>query len=65
MADVGYVVKDSNTKEYYCGLNTWDKQLRKAKIYHSTRYANNVMNDNKFKSRTMNIVKVEIKEVGL
>lgn len=65
MVDGGYVIKDSITKEYFCGMNTWDKQLRKAKIYHSVKYANDVMNDSRFGNRTMNIAKVEIKEVGL
>lgn len=65
MLDTGYVIKDSTTKEYYCGLNTWDKQLRKAKIYHSVKYANDVINDDKFSNRTMHIAKVEIKEVDL
>lgn len=63
MKDNGYVVKDSISKEYFCGYNTWDKQLRKAKIYHSTRYANETLNDKRFRNRTMKIVEVEIKEV--
>lgn len=65
MVDDGYVIKDSITKEYFCGMNTWDKQLRKANIYHSVKYANHVMNDSRFSNRTMNIVKVEIKEADL
>lgn len=62
MIDKGYVVKDSITKEYYCGMNKWDKQLRKATIYHSIRYANAIMKDSRFSNRTMGVVKVEIKE---
>lgn len=38
-SDSGIVVFRSDTKQYYCGLNTWDKQLRKAKIYHQKRWA--------------------------
>lgn len=65
MVDGGYVVKDSVTKEYFCGMNTWDKQLRKANIYHSVKYANATVEDPRFSNRTMVIVKVEIKEVDL
>lgn len=28
---------------FFCGLKYWDKQLRKAKIYHSLLYANDVV----------------------
>lgn len=27
---------------FYCGMKYWDKQLRKAKIYHSLSYARDV-----------------------
>lgn len=40
--DSGLVIKDEKDN-YYCGLNKWDKQLRKAKIYHSERYAKEYM----------------------
>lgn len=65
MADGGYVVKDTLNKQYFCGLNTWDKQLRKAKIYHSEKYATEIVEDPRYSNRTMSIVKVEIKEVDL
>lgn len=41
--DGGYVIRDENTMEYFCGLNKWDKQLRKAQIYHSIKYANDIL----------------------
>lgn len=63
MADVGYVIKDNINQEYFCGYNKWDKQLRKATIYHSEKYASREMNDPRFGSREMSIVKVEIKEI--
>ena len=30
---------------FYCGMRYWDKQLRKAKIYHSLAYAEDVSKD--------------------
>lgn len=36
--DRGIAIKDINGN-YYCGLKKWDKQLRKAKLYHSVEYA--------------------------
>ena len=41
--DGGYVIRDEETMEYFCGLNKWDTQLRKAQIYHSIRYANDIL----------------------
>lgn len=57
-----YAIKD-NRGVYWCGLNYWDKQLRKAKLYNSIKWATEVMKDRKLKDRTLNIVKVEIHEV--
>ena len=37
-----YVVYCENDGTYWCGLNTWDNQLRKAKVFHSLKYANEV-----------------------
>ena len=61
--DSGYGVKDIDTNEYFCGMNKWDKQLRKAVIYHSVRYAEQTINDSRFKNRNMKYVPVEIREV--
>lgn len=62
MVDNGYVVKDIVTNEFYSGMNHWDIQLRKAKIYHSIKYADEIRNDPRFSDRNMDIVSVEIKE---
>lgn len=59
--DGGLVVKDSNGF-YYSGLNMWSNQLRKAKIYHKKRYAEDVLNDKRFKDRVCKIIPVEINE---
>lgn len=37
--DKGFVILDIRTELFYCGLNKWDKQLRKAQIYHSKKHA--------------------------
>ena len=57
--DNGIVILDTENKTYYCGLNTWDKQLRKAKIYHQERYANDLINDYVVKGKT-NLVKMHV-----
>lgn len=41
--DGGIVILDTENNTYYCGLNTWDKQLRKAKIYHKDKWADDVI----------------------
>lgn len=63
MKDNGYVIKDTNTNEYFCGMNSWDKQLRKAQIYHSVKYVNQTINDVRYKERNMKMIAVEIKEL--
>ena len=60
--DFTYAIKDKNGF-YYIGYNQWDKQLRKAKLYHSIFYANQIKEDNKFIGREPFIVKVTIEEV--
>lgn len=37
-----YVVQCTKDGTYWCGLNHWDKQLRKAQMFHSLKYANDV-----------------------
>lgn len=61
MKDCGYVIKDDSGL-YFIGYGHWDSQLRKAKIYHSIRYAKEVMNDRRFRGKNMQIVKIEIRE---
>ena len=57
-----YAVK-SITGEYWCGMNYWDKQLRKARLYNSIKYASLTLNDHRFRDKELQIVKVEINEV--
>lgn len=42
-SDGGYAVYNIKTDEYYCGLNKFNKQLRQAKIYHSKKWADDVI----------------------
>lgn len=37
-----YVIQDVDDGTFYCGMRYWDKQLRKAKIYHSLSFARDV-----------------------
>ena len=37
-----YVVFCEDNEKYWCSYNTWSYQLRKATIFHSTKYANEV-----------------------
>lgn len=61
-----YVIKFDNG-DYYCGYNHTSKQLRKALIYKSLKYANDAATDFKIRNDKLNlsykIVEVEIKEV--
>ena len=63
MKDIGIGIKDKDGY-YFCGLNTWDTQIRKAKLYHSMSYANDVINDLRYKDRKAFTVKIEIKEIN-
>lgn len=62
--DSGYVIRDEITLEYYCGMNKWDKQLRKAQIYHSIKWANNFITSNSRKDRLdVHLVSMQIDDV--
>ena len=39
-----YVIQSEDDGMFYCGMRYWDKQLRKAKIYHSLSFARDVAN---------------------
>ena len=63
-----YVVKFNNGL-YWCGYNTADKQIRKAKIYTSIKYAQEAGLDCLSRRRIINldtdgfrIIEVELKE---
>lgn len=62
--DFGKVIYDTSTGMYYSGLNTFKKQLREAKVYHSNKYLKEAIETliNKQKIRPNNI---EIREVEL
>ena len=51
----------SNDGSYWTGCNQWDKQIRKAKLFVSIKYANEVVK--RYQERNPKIVKVEIREV--
>jgi len=36
--DIGLAIYHKKSQTYYCGLNQWDRQLRKAKFYHKEKY---------------------------
>ena len=61
--DTAIAIKDKDGY-YFCGFNTWDPQLRKAKLYHSLNYAKDVINDKRYKDREAFTVKIEIKEIN-
>lgn len=41
--DEGFIVIDTDTKEYFCGVKKFDKQIRKVKIFHSKKWADEVI----------------------
>lgn len=67
--DSGYVLKNSD-ELYFIGMNQTDKQLRKAKIYHSEKWARDSVeqiNSNNHRllgvKHDFDLVKVKITEV--
>ena len=44
MDDLCFAIKDENGF-YYCGLKQWAKQIRKAQLFHSFKYAKDVRDD--------------------
>ena len=44
MAKKMYVIQAEDGM-FFCGMRYWDKQLRKAKIYHSLTYAKDVVDE--------------------
>lgn len=62
MCDICYAVKDENGL-YYCGLKKWDKQLRKAQLFHSFHWAKEVRDDPQYAAVGTKIVRVRIDEL--
>lgn len=60
--DFAFVVKDRDGY-FFIGYNQWDKQLRKAKLYHSYKYAKEIRDDVRFIERDTFIVRVRIMEL--
>lgn len=60
--DFIFAVKDREGY-YFIGYNRWDKQLRKAKLYHSYKYAKEIRDDIRFIERDTFIVRVRITEL--
>ena len=56
-----YVVFCEDNEKYWCSYNTWSDQLRKATIFHSTKYANEV--HKRFKELRLKNVEVRIEVV--
>ena len=52
-----YVVQSENGG-FWCGMNSWDVQLRKAQIFHSLKYAGDVVK--RFKQYNPQIVEVSL-----
>ena len=61
--DFVYAVKD-NDGYYFIGYNRWDKQIRKARLYRSYKYAKETMEDTRFIARGTFMVRVRITEIG-
>lgn len=60
--DFVFAVKDRDGF-YFIGFNKWDKQLRKAKLYYSYKYAKETRDDARFIERDTFIVRVRITEL--
>ena len=58
--DFGFAIKNDGDG-YYTGFG-WDKQLRKAKLYHSFKYAKDIRDSPCYASLGTKIVKVRISE---
>ena len=56
-----YVIQ-ANDGMFYCGMRYWDKQLRKAKIYHSLSFAKDVVDA--YEECNCKILEVAVSIVG-
>lgn len=63
MDDICFAIKDENGY-YYCGLKKWDKQLRKAQLFHSIKHAAAVRDNPEFAALGVKTVRVHIYEIG-
>lgn len=65
MTDVVFALKDIDGN-YFTGFEHsngyWNKQIRKAKFYHSEKWASNVLDDIRNRTRVAKVIKVMIME---
>lgn len=57
-----YVIQSGKDGMFYCGMRYWDKQLRKAKIYHSLPFARDVAKA--YEDHSCKILEVTMSLVG-
>lgn len=58
MEDIAFAIK-ADDRSYYTGLG-WDKQIRKAKLYHSFKYAKDIRDAKGYQDLSPKIVRVRI-----
>lgn len=58
ISDTGTVIYDADTNQFWCNLNTWSASIRKAEIYHSDKYVQNVIR--KFPDKNLKTASVTI-----
>lgn len=57
--DSGIIIFDADTNEYWCNMNAWSKKLRKACIYHSMNWVQDVIK--RFPDRNLKIAYADIR----
>lgn len=62
MADRKMHVVQSENGGFWCGMNSWDVQLRKAQIFHSLKYAGDVVK--RFNQYNCKILEVSMSIIG-
>lgn len=65
MTDTECFAVKSKDGLYFCGYNQWDKQLRKARLYHWYRMAKEITTDTRFIEYEPIIVHITIVENGI
>lgn len=60
-SDYCLAIVNKDTEEYYYGLKTWGKELRKAELYHSMMYVQEVIK--RYSALNLKIVEIFIRNV--
>ena len=47
---------------FWCGYNQWDKQLRKAKVFHSLKFAKDIVS--RYKEYSPRILEISMNIIG-